>query len=157
MEELNRIGQERETSIQVAEGLNSLLASYHLYYQNLRGFHWNIKGEHFFQLHDKFEELYNGALVKIDAIAERILTIGQQPLHTFSDYIQASQIEEAKNLHTGKETVSTTRDNLKVLLQLERQILIVAAEAGDEGTVSLLSEDINENEKTVWMLNAFLS
>lgn len=157
MEKLSNIGLQKEDSKQVAEKLNELLANYHLYYQNLRGFHWNIKGIHFFQLHDKFEELYNTALSRIDAIAERILTIGQQPLHTFSEYLRVSSIKEAGNLSGDKETVAATHQNLSTLLDLERDILKLAAETGDEGTVSLISEDINENEKTVWMLNAFLS
>ena len=142
---------------ELAEKLNELLANYSIFYQNSRGYHWNIKGEKFFELHLKFEELYNNALVKIDAIAERILTIGQQPLHTFSDYLSKSSIKEAGNLSDGTETVRATHENLSVLLGLEREILSLAAETGDEGTVALISEDINENEKTLWMLNAFLS
>ncbi|SFG45246.1 Dps family protein [Pontibacter chinhatensis] len=157
MEKLSNIGLQKEDSKQVAEKLNELLANYHVYYQNLRGFHWNIKGVYFFQLHDKFEELYNTALSKIDAIAERILTIGQQPLHTFSEYLRVSSIKEAGNLSDGKETVQATHQNLSTLLDLEREILKLAAETGDEGTVALISEDIHENEKTLWMLSAFLS
>jgi starvation-inducible DNA-binding protein len=157
MKKLTNIGLQKVESIETAEKLYELLANYHIYYQNLRGFHWNIKGVYFFQLHDKFEELYNGALTKIDAIAERILTIGQQPLHTFSAYLDVATIEEAGNLSDGKETVEATRQNLSVILELEREILSQAAETGDEGTVALISEDINEIEKTLWMLNAFLS
>jgi len=157
MENLTNIGLQTAESQQVGEKLNELLANYHLYYQNLRGFHWNIKGIQFFQLHAKFEELYTTALTKIDAIAERILTIGQQPLHTFSDYVRVSQIQEAHNLSGDKETVSVTHQNLSTLLDLERDILQLSSKTGDEGTVSLISEDINENEKTLWMLNAFLS
>lgn len=157
MEELNNIGLERTESKQTAEKLNELLANYHIYYQNLRGFHWNIKGVHFFQLHAKFEELYNNALVQIDALAERILTIGQQPLHTFSDYVSVSTIKEMTNVSDDKSAVTATHQNLSVLVNIEREILAMAAEAGDEGTVALMSEDINENEKTLWMLNAFLS
>lgn len=157
MEKRTNIGLQKEESQQVAEKLNELLANYHLYYQNLRGFHWNIKGVHFFQLHAKFEELYTAALTQIDAIAERILTIGQQPLHTFSEYLQVSRIKEAGNLSGDQETVTVTHQNLSTLLQLERDILRLAAETGDEGTVGLISADINENEKTLWMLNAFLS
>ncbi|MFT2009082.1 Dps family protein [Pontibacter sp. 13R65] len=157
MNKLNQIGLQKEDSKQIAEQLNVLLANYHLYYQNLRGFHWNIKGVYFFQLHDKFEELYNIALTKIDAIAERILTIGQQPLHTFSDYVSLSSIQEARNISDGIAAVTATHENLTVLLGLEREVLHLAAETGDEGTVSLISEDINENEKTLWMLKAFLS
>lgn len=157
MEELNNIGLERTESKQTAEKLNELLANYHIYYQNLRGFHWNIKGVHFFQLHAKFEELYNNALVQIDALAERILTIGQQPLHSFSDYVRVSTIQEVKNVSDDKGAVTATHQNLSVLVNIEREILTMASEAGDEGTVALMSEDINENEKTLWMLNAFLS
>lgn len=157
MEKLSNIGLQKEDSRQVAQKLNELLANYHLYYQNLRGFHWNIKGVYFFQLHDKFEELYNTALSRIDAIAERILTIGQQPLHTFSEYLRVSSIKEVGNLSDGKETVQATHQNLSILLDLEREILKLASETGDEGTVALISEDIHENEKTLWMLSAFLS
>ena len=157
MNKLTNIGLQKEDSRQMADKLNELLANYHLYYQNLRGFHWNIKGVNFFQLHAKFEELYNNALTQIDAIAERILTIGQQPLHTFSDYVRVATITEAANLSNDKETVSATHQNLSVILNLEREILSLASETGDEGTISLLSEDINEIEKTLWMLNAFLS
>lgn len=157
MNKFNNIGLQKQESKQVAEQLNTLLANYHLYYQNLRGFHWNVKGVYFFQLHDKFEELYNNVLNKIDAIAERILTIGQQPLHTFSDYLVNASIKEANNLSNGIEMVRATYENLTVLLNIEREILPLAAETGDEGTVTLISDDINENEKTLWMLNAFLS
>ncbi|MBW7466488.1 starvation-inducible DNA-binding protein [Pontibacter aydingkolensis] len=157
MNKLNQIGLQKTDSKEIADKLNELLANYHLYYQNLRGFHWNIKGVHFFQLHAKFEELYNAALTKIDEIAERILTIGQTPLHTFSDYVRVASIKEAGSLSGDTETVRATHENLTVLLNLEREILILAAETGDEGTVGLISEDINENEKTLWMLNAFLS
>ncbi|WP_114782480.1 Dps family protein [Botryobacter ruber] len=157
MNKLNEIGLQQKDSQKVADQLNVLLANYHLFYQNLRGFHWNVKGVYFFQLHDKFEELYDNVLTKIDAIAERILTIGQQPLHTFSDYLKVSSITEAGNLSNGIDMVKATYENLTVLLGLEREILSLAAETGDEGTVALISEDINENEKTLWMLKAFLS
>lgn len=157
MAKLTNIGLEKQDSVEIADKLNELLANYHIYYQNLRGFHWNIKGVHFFQLHAKFEELYNNALTKIDALAERILTIGQQPLHTFSDYVRVSSIEEASNLTGDKETIEATHENLSLLIGLEREILSLAAERGDEGTVSFISEDINENEKTLWMLKAFMS
>ncbi|NEM99406.1 Dps family protein [Pontibacter burrus] len=157
MNKLTNIGLQKEDSRQMADRLNELLANYHLYYQNLRGFHWNIKGVNFFQLHAKFEELYNKALTQIDTIAERILTVGQQPLHTFSEYTRVATIKEAANLSNDKETVEATHQNLTVILNLEREILSLASETGDEGTIALLSEDINEIEKTLWMLKAFLS
>lgn len=156
MENLTDLGLEKETNLELAQKLNELLANYHIYYQNLRAFHWNIKGENFFQLHTKFEELYTEALVKIDEIAERILTLGHTPLHTFSDYVRVSQIQECQNLTGDRETVSATIQNLNAIIQLERVILKLASESFDEGTLGLISSDINANEKNHWMLRAFL-
>jgi starvation-inducible DNA-binding protein len=156
MENLTDLGLGKETNLELAEKLNELLANYHIYYQNLRAFHWNIKGVNFFQLHAKFEELYTQALVKIDEIAERILTLGHTPPHTFSDYVRVSAVKEAQNLTGDRETVSVTLDNISTLIQLERNILRLADESNDEGTLGLISTDLNENEKTHWMLRAFL-
>jgi starvation-inducible DNA-binding protein len=152
----NRIGLDTKLSDSLVKELSRLLASYQVYYQNLRGFHWNIQGEAFFTLHLKFEELYGDAVLKIDEIAERILTLGGTPLHTFTDYLKHSSIKEAVNVTDGEGTVSTTLANLKTLLEMEREILRLASEAYDEGTDALMSGYISEQEKTVWMLSAYL-
>jgi starvation-inducible DNA-binding protein len=156
MENLTDLGLAKETNLELAEKLNELLANYHIYYQNLRAFHWNIKGVNFFQLHAKFEELYTQALVKIDEIAERILTLGHTPLHTFSDYVRVSSVKECQNMTGDRETVSATIDNINTIIQMERHILTLAGESKDEGTLGLISTDLNENEKNHWMLRAFL-
>ena len=61
------------TSIQVVDALNQLLADHQVYYQNLRGLHWNVKGTLFFALHTQFESYYNQASETVDELAERIL------------------------------------------------------------------------------------
>lgn len=76
-----------------------------MFYQNTRGLHWNIKGEKFFELHLKFEELYTNLLLKVDEVAERILTLGATPLHTFDDYKSTAKIKSVKNLSDGKQGV----------------------------------------------------
>jgi len=156
MAKLNSIGLNEKMSVELAESLNKLLANYQLFYQNTRGFHWNIKGEKFFELHLKFEELYTDALLKIDEIAERILTLGFTPLHTFTDYLKQSTIKEAKNLGDGKKAVENVLDGFKILLQLERKILELSARAEDEGTNALMSDYIRQQEKSVWMYSSYL-
>jgi len=156
MAKLNSIGLNEKMSVELAESLNKLLANYQLFYQNTRGFHWNIKGEKFFELHLKFEELYTDALLKIDEIAERILTLGFTPFHTFTDYLKQSTIKEAKNLGDGKKAVENVLDGFKILLQLERKILELSARAEDEGTNALMSDYIRQQEKSVWMYSSYL-
>lgn len=93
------IGLDTVQSQALAAELNKLLASYQILYMNVRGFHWNIRGNQFFELHLKFEEIYNDLLLKVDALAERILTLDGVPLHSFSDYLKVSAIPEQKGLH----------------------------------------------------------
>ena len=139
------------------EGLNELLANFQIYYQNLRGLHWNIKGQSFFELHLKFEELYTDAQEKIDMIAERILTLHGQPLHTFEDYLEKSKVGVGKNISKDRDSVKLVIDSLVTLIELERDLLEESAQADDEGTNAMMSDFISEQEKTVWMLKAWLS
>jgi starvation-inducible DNA-binding protein len=83
--------------------LNTLLASYELHYQNLRSLHWNIKGQNFFELHLKYEELYTRTQIIIDDIAERVLTLGATPLSRFSDYLAESILAENAIISIGTE------------------------------------------------------
>jgi starvation-inducible DNA-binding protein len=152
----NEIVLKIKESKALVEKLNDLLANYEIYYQNLRNFHWNVTGPHFFELHAKFEELYNEANVGIDEVAERILTLGIRPFSSFEEFIENSVIKEAKKVTEAKEMVEIIRDNLNTLLKLEREALEAAAEQGDEGTVTLISDYITSKEKTVWMLSAYL-
>lgn len=152
----NDIGLKIKDSKVLVEKLNSLLANYEIYYQNLRNFHWNVSGPNFFELHAKFEELYNEANLGIDETAERILTLGARPYSSFQEYIDHAEIKEAKHVDDAKKMVEIIRGNLTTLLNLERSTLEAAAEQGDEGTVSLMSEYITAKEKTVWMLSAYL-
>jgi starvation-inducible DNA-binding protein len=155
--ELNLIGLDKEQSGKLANDLNQLLANFQIHYQNLRGFHWNIKGKNFFELHAKFEELYTEAQENIDQIAERILTLGFTPLHTFSDYLEQAQIAEGKHVRQDYEAVNLLVESVQALISVERQALEHAAELNDEGTVAMLSDFIAAQEKTVWMFSAWLN
>ncbi|MGE6134155.1 MAG: Dps family protein [Aeromonas salmonicida] len=151
------IGLDTVQSQALAAELNKLLASYQILYMNIRGFHWNIRGNQFFELHLKFEEIYNDLLLKVDALAERILTLDGVPMHSFSDYLKVSAIPEQKGLHDGRACVESLLESFRELLVAQRRILGQAAEAGDEGTASILSDYVQQQEKLVWMLRAYLA
>jgi starvation-inducible DNA-binding protein len=152
----NLIGIDKAKAEELSEKLNQLLADYQVFYQNLRGLHWNLKGKDFFELHLKFEEFYDDAVIKIDEIAERILTLEGEPLHTFSDYLSNSKIKEERSVTNGIEGVKIVVKNFSNIITLERGILSLAGDADDEGTASLMSDYISQTEKTLWMLNSYL-
>jgi len=156
MKNLNSIGLDSKKSSQLAEKLNELLANYSIFYQNTRGYHWNIKGDKFFELHVKFEELYNDLFLKIDEVAERILTLGHSPNHCFTDYKKLSKISESKHVSSGTGAVKDILESFKTIITLQREILSLAAETNDEGTNALMSDYIRAQEKLVWMYSAYL-
>lgn len=152
----NFIGLETAKTQKLADALNDLLSNYQIFYMNVRGYHWNIKGESFFELHDKFEELYNDLLVKVDEIAERVLTLGHRPAHAFSTYLEKSEVQEKKDVSEGKQAVESIVDSFARLIARQRDILTAAGDANDEGTVALMSDYISQQEKTVWMYRSYL-
>lgn len=157
MKNLNSIGLDLKKSEKLAKKLNALLANYSIFYQNTRGYHWNIKGEKFFELHLKFEELYNDLLLKIDEIAERILTLGHTPEHRYSKYKAGSGVKESSKVSIGTKAVKDILSSFQSILILQRELLAMSADADDEGTNALMSDYISQQEKLVWMYSSFLT
>ncbi|RYE17799.1 MAG: DNA starvation/stationary phase protection protein [Sphingobacteriales bacterium] len=142
----------------IVDLLNDLLANYHIHYQKLRGSHWNVKGQNFFTLHIKFEELYTEALVVIDELAERILTLGKPPYSTFADYIKTSKLTEANTIGMkDTDMVKAIIADMATLIELEREIMEVTAEAGDDGTNDMVNKFMQYKEKNTWMLRSFVN
>ena len=152
----NSLGLPANESEKIAKDLNVLLSNFQVYYQNLRGIHWNIRGKRFFDLHIKFEELYNDSQLKIDLVAERVLTLGKTPFHTFEDFIENNQLLVGKNISNDEKAIQLIVNSLSQLLKIERAILLKSNEIGDEGTNSMMSDFISEQEKTIWMMQAWL-
>lgn len=152
---MNYINIEEKKIIPVINQLNILLADYSIYYQNLRSFHWNILGNNFFDLHNKFEELYDDAKLKIDEIAERILTLRYHPISSYNKYIEISRIKEVSPILSDYEMVEITLQNHSHILKQLKKTLDTAQNAEDEGTMDVLGSYIAELEKSSWMLNAW--
>ena len=153
---MNYLGFEKQKTNRTANELNQLLACYQIYYQNLRNFHWNVEGENFFDLHAQFEELYEDARVKIDEIAERVLTLRHRPMSNLTDYLEHSKIQEAGKVGNDREMVITILGNHKELISCMRNVIDAADDAGDEGTIDMVGGFLSELEKKSWMLDAWV-
>lgn len=152
----NAIGLSAAKAAEISAELNELLSNYAIFYQNVRGFHWNIRGDKFFELHIKFEELYTDLLTKIDEIAERILTLGGIPNHSFSVYLETSAVKPVENIKDGKKAVQRILSAFTTILLLQRELLELTGKDSDEGTNALMSEYVRQQEKLVWMYSAYL-
>lgn len=152
---MNYLGLDSNKTKLTVEELNILLADYHLYYQKLRNFHWNVIGKNFFDLHEKFEELYDDAKLKVDEIAERILTLRYQPTSNMSEYLKDSNLKESPSDISDSKMIEILLNDHGAILKQMRKVIKVADDSGDEGTIDLIGAYIRELEKTSWMLDAW--
>ena len=93
----------------------------------------------------------------IDEVAERVLTLGATPKHTHEEYLATSKVPVVRDVTDGAEALKHCVAAFSVILLRERTLLHLSGEAGDEGTNALMSDYIREQEKTSWMLRAYLA
>ena len=139
------------------EDLNKLLADLNVFYRKLQNYHWNIKGNDFFVIHEKLEEYYNEINEQIDEIAEHILILNGQPLGTMEDYLETTKIVEAKNEKiTSEDIFKELIKDFKQLLNDSKEIKKQADEEGDYETSTMIDEYISNYGKKIWMISQML-
>ena len=136
--------------------LNKQLANWSVLYVKLHQFHWYVKGPDFFTLHTKFEEFYDEAGAFVDEIAERILTIGGEPLGTMKDYLEVTCIKEGCCDTCGQSMVKELVADYQLIIKESRDVICMFEERDDDETADLFRGKISELEKTIWMLTAYL-
>jgi len=141
----------------IHDQLNGILADALVLEQKLRHYHWNVRGPQFFSLHAKFEELYDHFADVIDDVAERILTVGGEPVRTLAGALELATVAEDAGKPAAAEMVASLRADLKTIHERAAAAIAAAEEAGDRGTANLLDGLNDELEKTLWMLDAALA
>ena len=137
----------------ITEDLNLFLSNLNVFYRKLQNYHWNIKGEDFFNVHEKLEEYYNDVNEQIDEIAEHILIIDGQPLGTMSDYLEITQIKEAQNekIYSRKIFEAILKD-YNILIENATKIKEDADNEKRYATSALMDEYLQDFSKKVWMI-----
>jgi starvation-inducible DNA-binding protein len=154
--EKNNVGLELNALNPVIAKLGEVLANYQVFYTNLRGLHWNIQGDKFFELHALYEEYYNEMAEKIDEVAERIVILGGVPENNFSSYLKISEVKEISKVFDWKTGVKNVLETLQLFVEKLRELHVLAIKSGDHGTVSLANHGIKLFEKKIWMLSVYL-
>ncbi|MBP2242425.1 starvation-inducible DNA-binding protein [Cytobacillus eiseniae] len=136
--------------------LNTQVANWSVLYTKLHRYHWFVKGPLFFTLHEKFEELYNESAAVVDEVAERLLTIGGEPVATMKEYLSIATIEETKGETSANEMVATLIEDYKHL-KGELKELVELSEQYDNDSINDLAVGLLVKLDThIWMLTAYL-
>ena len=152
----NFIGLDSAAAKKMIDCLSDLLANHQIYYTNLRGLHWDIKGDKFFELHELYEEYYNSETEVIDAVAERIAMLGGHPENRFSEYIKKTDIKEINNVSNWEAGLKHIIASMKTLLEKYRQLFALGKESNDIGTMSLARKRISDIETNLWKLTVYM-
>ena len=154
-----KLGYSKDESKEIVDALNALLANYHVHYQKLRNYHWNVKGADFFDIHEQFEQQYEQAKLNIDEVAERIRVFGHRPLSTLTEYLEKSEIKETPTDAdmNGMDMVKEILNDFEILLSYMVDAADASIDIGDVGTEDMIKGFVKSMEKSHWMFTAFVS
>ena len=143
--------------VQVTEVLNQQVANFSVLYMKLHHYHWYVKGENFFTLHVKFQDLYTEAALHLDTIAERMLSLGAAPTATLKEQLELSSIKEATGDESAGEMVQTLVDDFDTVCSELTEGIRVAEDKDDQPTADMFIAIRTSLEKHGWMFKAFLA
>ncbi|MFJ7931468.1 Dps family protein [Peribacillus sp. NPDC096448] len=135
--------------------VNKEIANFSVLYTKIHNYHWFVNGPHFFELHQKLEELYKEVTSNYDEMAERLLAIGEKPVATLKEYMELTTIEEATGNENTEDMVQSVISDFEKLSEEFLEIIEVAEEE-DPVTADMLTGMKKSLNKHAWMLRAYL-
>lgn len=150
------IGIEQATREKIALGLSKVLADSYTLYLKTHNFHWNVTGPMFQTLHTLFETQYTELALAVDEIAERIRALGVYAPGSYSQFAELATVKEERSVPSAEDMIRQLVQDNETVVRTAREILPIAQEASDEGSVDLLVGRMSVHEKTAWMLRSLL-
>ncbi|AXQ14993.1 MULTISPECIES: DNA starvation/stationary phase protection protein DpsA [Shewanella] len=150
------IGINQADRLEIANGLNRLLADTYSLYLKTHSFHWNVTGPMFTSLHQLFEEQYTELAAAVDVIAERVRALGERALGSYSAYAAQTEIKEDSGITDAKQMLEELLEGQEIIIRNARALYPLVNQANDEATADLLTQRIQLHEKTAWMLRSLL-
>lgn len=135
--------------------VNKEIANFSVLYTKIHNYHWFVNGPHFFELHQKLEELYKEVTANYDELAERLLAIGEKPVATLKEYLELTTIEEATGTENTEDMVQSVISDFEKLSEEFLEIIAVAEEE-DPVTADMLTGMKKSLNKHAWILRAYL-
>lgn len=152
------IGLSEEQRAGVCELLNRDLADAYLVLIKTKKFHWDVVGPQFRSLHQLWEEHYQALTTNIDALAERVRTLGNYPVGTAEDFLKYASIkEQSNNIPLATEMVSQlVDDHEQIIRNLRDHVDQCSEKFSDQGTADFLTGLMEQHEEMAWMLRSFI-
>jgi len=144
----------QETRLYSCQRLNQLLADSQILFALYKKHHWLMRGATFYQLHLLLDKHAGEQVALIDALAERVQTLGGVAV---GDPRHVAEITRVPRAPDGCEEVPAMLSRLleahELILTDGHEAAARVAELGDDGTNDLIvSEVIRTGELQAWFL-----
>lgn len=150
------IGIDTQDREKIAAGLAKVLADTYSLYLKTHNFHWNVEGPMFNTLHLMFMGQYTELWNALDAVAERIRSLGYPAPGTYGQFAKLTSIEETEGVPEALDMVRLLVAGHEAVARTARATFPAAEKGGDESTADLLTQRLQVHEKTAWMLRSLL-
>lgn len=137
-----------------AAAIRVLMANTYTLYLKTHGYHWNVEGPHFQQLHVQFMEQYTEMWTAVDELAERIRALGYLAPVSYGEMAKLSAVKEEEGTPDWQKMVQTLAQGHELVAKSARDVLRIAEAIGDDATADVVTPRITIHEKTAWMLRA---
>ena len=141
----------------VADALSNVLADTFILYLKTHNFHWNVTGPMFGTLHRMFEEQYNELWLAVDAIAERIRSLGFIAPGSYGEFTKLTYLHEGPAATSASEMIAELLRDHETTVRTARSALALTRAAVDAPTEDLLTQRLAAHEKAAWMLRSLLA
>ena len=154
---LTRIDIPQRVRTQVGEILNQTLADTLDLKMQFKQAQWNVKGMHFYQLYQLFEEIATKLEVYVDMVAQRATTLGLVAVGTVRNSAQKSRIPEySLKVADGQDHLTELAERLALYAKSVRKAIAQTADLGDRDTSDIYTEISRTADKYLWFLEAHL-
>ena len=137
--------------------LNKEVANFAVLYTKLHNYHWFVKGNLFYTLHAKFEELYDAVTGYYDNTAERLLMVGGCPTATMKECLSLATIQKATGKEAAEEMVRYILKDFETVVTELNEGIKASNDAGDDVTADLLVGISKDLQKQAWMLRTVIA
>ena len=140
----------------LADSLKILLATNFAYYLKAHGFHWNVEGPDFSELHGFFQEIYEDAYSAIDPTAEYIRYLGEYSPASFERFSELTEISGQTKIPRARLMLEELKANNDQMLDLLNRCFAEANDANEQGIANFVAERLSAHGKYRWQLTSYL-
>ena len=140
----------------LADSLKTLLATNFAYYLKAHGFHWNVEGPDFSELHDFFQEIYEDAYSAIDPTAEYIRYLGEYSPASLERFSELTEISGQTKIPRARLMLEELKANNDQMLDLLNRCFAEANDVNEQGIANFIAERLSAHGKYRWQLTSYL-